>query len=64
MRFRKAHYVLIDNVLFSQSFSQPLLRCLIPQQADYVLREIHEGVYGNHVGTRTLAHWAFTLGYY
>ena len=64
LRIRAARYVLIDDVLFQRSFSQPLLRCLAPHQADYVLKEIHEGVCGNHVGTQTLAHRALTLGYY
>ena len=64
LRIRSARYVLIDDILFRRSFSQPLLQCLTPTEADYVIREIHEGVCGNHVGTRALAHRAITLGYY
>ena len=30
------------------------LRCLSPEEADYVMREVHEGIYGNHSGSRSL----------
>ncbi|GFS43263.1 hypothetical protein Acr_00g0084440 [Actinidia rufa] len=30
-------------------------RCLRPEEAEYVLREIHEGICGNHSGARSLA---------
>ena len=42
----------------------PYLRCLRPDEADYVLREIHEGVYGNHSGKMSLAQKALRQGYY
>ena len=38
--------------------------CLIPEQSQYVLVELHEGICGNHPGGRTLAHQAHTQGYY
>ena len=38
--------------------------CLTPEQGQYVLAELHEGVCGNHSGGRTLAHRAHTQGYY
>ena len=64
LRIRSARYVVMDGVLYRRSFSQPLLRCLTPYQSDYILREIHEGICGNHIGARTLAHRALSLGYY
>ena len=38
--------------------------CLTPEQGQYVLAELHEGICGNHPGGRTLAHRAHTQGYY
>ncbi|CAL8117033.1 unnamed protein product [Prunus armeniaca] len=33
------------------SHSLPLLRCVTPQQGDYILHEIHEGACGDHSGS-------------
>ena len=38
--------------------------CLTPEQGQYVLAELHEGICRNHPGGRTLAHRAHTQGYY
>ena len=45
-------------------FSRPHLRCLLPKEANYVIREVHEGVCGNHSGARSLAHKLTRAGYY
>ena len=42
----------------------PLLRCVDDEEADYVLREIHEGICGNHSGARTLAFKALRQGFF
>ncbi|XP_073121339.1 uncharacterized protein [Henckelia pumila] len=52
---RALHFVMVDKILFKMSFSQPLLKCLGPDEANYVLREIHEGCCGNHLGSIALA---------
>ncbi|XP_020421233.1 uncharacterized protein LOC109949580 [Prunus persica] len=44
--------------------SLPYLRCLTPEEGHYVLREIHEGICGNHSGARSLAHKAIRQGYF
>ncbi|XP_075507599.1 uncharacterized protein LOC142544436 [Primulina tabacum] len=41
----------------------PLLRCLSYQEADYVLREVHEGCCGNHLGAYALARKVLLVGY-
>ena len=64
LRIRSAKYVLIDEVLYKGGFSQPYLRCLALDEANYVLREIHEGAYGNHSGARALVHKVVRAGYY
>ncbi|GKV25716.1 hypothetical protein SLEP1_g35111 [Rubroshorea leprosula] len=64
LRKKASRYTLIDGVLYNRSFSLPLLRCLNPYEAEYALREVHEGVCGSHVGARTLAHKVLRQGYY
>ncbi|GKV05317.1 hypothetical protein SLEP1_g17345 [Rubroshorea leprosula] len=62
---RKAsRYTLVGDVLYKRSYSLPLLRCLTPYEAEYALREVHEGVCGSHVGAQTLAHKVLRQGYY
>nr|KYP41659.1 Retrovirus-related Pol polyprotein from transposon 17.6 [Cajanus cajan] len=64
MRITAARYTLIAGDLYKRGFSTPLLKCLTPDQAHYVLREIHEGVCGTHSGGRTLAAKVLRAGYY
>ena len=64
LRVRAAKYVLLDEVLYKRGFSQPYLRYLAPDEANYMLREVHEGVYGNHLGARSLIHKVVRAGYY
>ena len=52
LRVKSVRYILMDEVLYKRGFSQPFLRCLAPNEASYILREVHEGACGNHSGTR------------
>ncbi|XP_065620650.1 uncharacterized protein LOC136063751 [Quercus suber] len=56
LRVKLARYILMDEVLYKRSFSHPFLRCLAPDEVNYVLREVHEGACGNHSGARSLVH--------
>ena len=64
LRIKAAKYVLIDKVLYKRGFSQPYLRCLAPDESNYVLREVHDGACGNHSGARALVHKVVRVGYY
>ena len=48
LRIKSAKYILMDDMLYKRGFSQPYLRCLAPDEANYELREVHEGACGNH----------------
>ena len=61
---RLARYVFIDEVLYKRGFSEPYVRCLALDEANYVLREIHEEACGNHSGARALVHKVVRAGYY
>ena len=64
VQVQSARFSLIGKKLFKRSLGGPYLKCLTPEQAHYVLAELHEGICGNHLGARTLAHMAHTQGYY
>ena len=64
LRVRSVRYVLMNEVLYKRGFSQPYLRCLAPNEANYVLREVHEGACGNHSGARSLVHKVVRARYY
>ncbi|GJV34121.1 reverse transcriptase domain-containing protein [Tanacetum coccineum] len=42
---KSQRFVVINGILYRKSFLGPWLRCVGPLQANYVLREIHEGSY-------------------
>nr|KYP45943.1 Gypsy retrotransposon integrase-like protein 1 [Cajanus cajan] len=64
LRVIAARYTLIAGELYKRGVSSPLLKCLAPKQAHYVLHEIHEGICGTHSGGRTLAAKVIRAGYY
>ncbi|KAK3015328.1 hypothetical protein RJ639_007271 [Escallonia herrerae] len=59
-----ARYAIIEDVLYKHSFTLLYLCCLTPLEADYALREVHEGICGQHLGGRALAHKVLRHGYY
>ena len=61
---QSTRFSMIDGQLYMRSLGGPYLMCLTPEQGQYVLAELHEGICGNHPGGRTLAHRAHTQGYY
>ena len=56
LKVQASRFVLIRDVLYKRGFSQPYLRCLSHDEAIFVMREVHEGIYGNHSGARSLVH--------
>ena len=47
-----------------RGFYTPFLKCIAGEDTEYVLREVHEGICGNHIGARTLAGKVLRQGYY
>nr|XP_025622853.1 uncharacterized protein LOC112715283 [Arachis hypogaea] len=64
LRREAAKYVVIQGQLIKKGLNQPLLKCLHPDQMDYVLREVHEGCCGHHIGGKALARKLIRAGYY
>ncbi|XP_072087354.1 uncharacterized protein [Arachis hypogaea] len=63
VRREAAKYTIIQDQLFKKGLSQPLLKCLHPDQTDYVLREVHEGYCGHHILGKALARKLIRDGY-
>ncbi|MCH82193.1 gag-pol polyprotein [Trifolium medium] len=62
---RKASsFCLMYGKLYKRGISIPLLKCIDEDDVDYVLREIYEGINGQHLGGRSLARKALRAGYY
>ena len=55
LKARSARFALLRGTLYNRGFSTPLFKCIGKENANYVLREVHEGVCGNHIRVRTLA---------
>ena len=64
LKVQASRFVLIRDVLYKRGFSRPYLRCLSHNEADYVMREVHEGICGNHSRARSLVHKLIRAGYY
>ncbi|XP_027166642.1 uncharacterized protein LOC113766677 [Coffea eugenioides] len=60
---RSQGYELSNGVLYKKSYLRPWLRCITPEEGDYILRELHEGICGNHVCPRVLAKKGMLSGY-
>ncbi|GKB79234.1 reverse transcriptase domain-containing protein [Tanacetum coccineum] len=64
VRRKSQRFAVINGVLYKKSFLRPWLRYVEPLQANYVLREIHEGSCSMHAGTRSVVAKALRTGYY
>ncbi|GKC95734.1 reverse transcriptase domain-containing protein [Tanacetum coccineum] len=64
VRRKSQRFAVINGTLYKKSFLGPWLRCVGPLQANYVLREIHEGSCSMHAGTRSVVAKALRIGYY
>jgi len=64
MKQQAARFVLIGDDLYRRGYTRPLLKCLTPDQASYVVRELHEGICGTHSGAQTMVAKVLRAGYY
>ena len=64
LRKRSARFTIHQGTLYKQGFSTPILKCVGKEDANYVLREVHEGIYGNHIEARSLEAKTLRQGYY
>ncbi|XP_010665592.2 uncharacterized protein LOC104882874 [Beta vulgaris subsp. vulgaris] len=64
IKHRAGWFLWHDEQLYKKSYTHPLLKCVTPEEGNYILREIHQGASGSHQGGRTIAGKALRAGYY
>ncbi|GJV82844.1 reverse transcriptase domain-containing protein [Tanacetum coccineum] len=62
LRMKINQYVLEEGVLFKKGYLVPMLRCVGPLQANYVIREIHMGSCEMHIRARSVVAKAIRQG--
>ena len=50
IRVEAVRHTLVGNTLYRRGYTLPLLKCLSELEAKYIINEIHEGLYGSHIG--------------
>ena len=61
---RATWFTVLNDELYKKGFSQPYLRCIEKEEARYVLKEVHGGVCGDHMGSKSLVRKIMRAGYF
>ncbi|KAI0493708.1 hypothetical protein KFK09_023832 [Dendrobium nobile] len=56
LRSQAKNFTIIEGELCKRTFTRLYLKCLLPSEADYALREVHSGVCEEYLGGRVLAY--------
>jgi hypothetical protein len=57
-------YAVVNGELYKSGVTKPWLRCVTSEKGIDLLKEIHSGSYGAHIGTRALAGKVIQQGFY
>jgi ribonuclease HI len=61
---RTRPYVIIERELYKHGVCSPLLKCLSRAEGIELMKEIHAGLFGSHIGARPLLGKVFRQGFY
>ncbi|XP_074355946.1 uncharacterized protein LOC141695611 [Apium graveolens] len=64
LKHKAARFFLEEGQLYRRTFSAPTLKYVDPEEANYCLREVHEGICGDHLAAKALAYKIIRQGYY
>jgi hypothetical protein len=64
MQARTRPYVIIEGELFKQGVCSPLLKCLSRAEGQELMKEIHSGICGAHIGSIPLLGKVFRQRFY
>jgi hypothetical protein len=64
MEARTRPYVIIEGKSYKYGVSSPLLKCLSKAEGQELMKEIHAGLCGSHIGSRPLLGKVFRQGFY
>jgi hypothetical protein len=61
---KRMEYVIIEGELYKHGVCSPLLKCLSRTEGQELMKEIHAGLCGSHIGYRPLLGKVFRQGFY
>jgi ribonuclease HI len=64
MEARTRPYVIIEGELYKHGVCSPLLKCISRTEGIELMKEIHAGLCGSHIGSRPLLGKVFRQGFY
>jgi hypothetical protein len=64
MEARTKPYVIIEGELYKYGVCSPLLKCLSRNEGQELMKEVHAGLCGAHIGSRPQLGKAFRQGFY
>jgi hypothetical protein len=64
LKQRAKGYAVVNRELYKSGVTEPWLRCITSEKGIELLKEIHSGFCGAHIGTRALAGKAIKQGFY
>jgi hypothetical protein len=64
MQARTRPYKIIEGELYKEGVCSPLLKCVSRDEGQELIREIHSGLCGSHIGPRALLGKIFCHGFY
>jgi hypothetical protein len=64
MEARTMSYVIIEGELYKHGVYSPLLKCSSRTEGLELMKEIHAGLCGSHIGSRPLLRKVFRQGFY
>ncbi|XP_076885455.1 uncharacterized protein LOC143534979 [Bidens hawaiensis] len=64
LKIKTLQYEIIEGNLYKKSYLGQSLKCINEEEAEYVIKEIHEGICGMHMGAKMVVARAMRAGYY
>ncbi|XP_074337785.1 uncharacterized protein LOC141674980 [Apium graveolens] len=64
LKAKASKFFIEEGILYRRTFSSPTMKCIGPGEAQYYLMEVHEGICGDHMSAKALAHKIIRQGYY
>ena len=61
---RVARFTILNDTLYKRGFSMPYLKCVDEEEAQHILSEIHQGICGDHAGSKSLVNKVIQTGYF
>nr|XP_023927406.1 uncharacterized protein LOC112038786 [Quercus suber] len=61
---RSTRFTILNDTLYKRGFSMPYLRCVDEGEAEYILKEVHEGICRDHAGPKSLVRKIMRAGYF